>query len=216
MTEARIHPPSEQRVSEARRAGHVPVVRLAGLFGGFAALAFALSVSGPALWRVLADLLRGPLERAARGEPLGEVGPALAALALPLASLLGCAFFASALASFLAQGPAFGFASGSRLRLPALRAGRTARLLFVLGLPLVAGLSLRRLLRAELAAAFSILQDFALHAAAWLALCALLDASLARVAHVRSLWLTRSEQRAVEREQHGSPEMRKARREAAS
>jgi flagellar biosynthesis protein FlhB len=216
VTEARIHPPSEQRLSEARRAGHVPVVRLAGLFGGFTALAIALSVCGPALWRALTDLLRGPLEHAARGESPGEFVPGLFGLALPLASLLGCAFLATALASFIAQGPAFGFAASSRLRLSPLRAGRLAPALFVLGLLLVAVLSLRRLLRAEIADAFAILQDFALHTAAWLALCALLDASLARVAHVRSLWLTRSEQRADQREQHGSPEMRRARREAAS
>jgi flagellar biosynthesis protein FlhB len=218
MSEARIHPPSEQRVSEARRLGHVPVVPLAGLFGAFTALAFALGVSGPALWRALVALLRTPLERAARGEPPAhpQLADALLPLALPLASLLGCAFLATALASFVAQGPAFGFAARSRLRLVPLAPSRTSRLLFVLGLPLVAALSLRSLLRAELADVVALLSDFALHLSAWLALCALLDASLARTAHLRSLWLTRSEHRAEQREQHGSPEVRAARQRARS
>jgi flagellar biosynthesis protein FlhB len=212
MSEARIHPPSEQRLSEAQRQGHVPVVRLAGLFGGFTALVLALTIGAPSLWRVLRELLRAPLERAARGEPPapGALLASLAPLAVPVVSMLGCAFLATALASFFAQGPAFGLAR-TRLRLPALRAGRTARLLFVLGLPLAFGLSLRRLLRAELADALALLEDFALQVSAWLALCALLDASLARAAHLRSLWLTRSEQRAEQREMHGAPEIRQAR-----
>jgi flagellar biosynthesis protein FlhB len=216
MSEARIHPPSEQRLSEARRLGHVPVVRLAGLFGGWAALALALGLAGPALWRALVTLLRAPLERAARGQPPapGSLAGALSPLALPLLALLGSALLATALATFVAQGPAFGFASGSRLRLAPLAPGRTARLLFVLGLPLVAGVSLPRLLRAEQADLVPLLSDLALHLAAWLALCALLDASLARAAHLRSLWLTRSEQRAEQREQHGSPEVRRARQSA--
>jgi type III secretory pathway component EscU len=214
MAEARIHPPSEQRLSEARRQGHVPRAPLVGLFATWAALLLGLSLAAPSLMRALAALLRLPLEASARGHSLALAELWHAAglqLVSACALVLLFAFAALALGTLIAQGTAFGFALDARLCPPPLALGRTARGLFALGLPIIALQLGVRALRAELAQLAPLLRDFALYAAAYLAACALLDAALARAAHVRSLWLTHSEHKQEQREAYGSPEVRRVR-----
>lgn len=214
MSQARIHPPSEQRLADARRAGHVPRAPLVGLFAAFVTLMFWLSFAGPSLFATLGALYRLPLERAERGEPLpslNELTPFLHSVALELGIGFALTFCALALGTFLVQGPAFGFGSAVRLKLPKLRQGRTGKLLFVFGLPVVLFTQLPRVLRVEVASVASLLGDLALMTGMWLALCGLVEASLARARHIRSLWLTRAEYQDEQREAYGSPEMRRAR-----
>ena len=213
MSEARIHPPSEQRLSEARRLGHVPRAPLVGLFALWSSLLLGLSLAAPAFRGGLEALLRGPLEATAQQRPwtLAELWAPGSRLLASCAFVLLGAFVALALGTWISQGPAFGFAPASRLRLPALRAPRVTAVLFALGLPILCGQIAARSLRAEPSHFGDIVRDFALYAAAYLAACALLDAALARAAHVRSLWLTRREQRDEQREAYGSPELRRAR-----
>ena len=211
MSEARIHPPSEQRLSEARRLGHVPRAPLVGVFSLWSALLVGLVLAAPTLWPALQELARAPLEAAAAGRALSLPSTPLHQLAWSLAWVLTSATLALALGTFVAQGPAWGGASGSRLRPTPLRPSRITGLLFALGLPLLCLHQAGRALRAEPAQLAPLFRDFALHAAAYLAACALLDASLARAAHVRSLWLTRREQKDEQREAYGSPELRRAR-----
>jgi flagellar biosynthesis protein FlhB len=211
MSQARIHPPSEQRLSEARQLGHVPRAPLVSLFALWSTLLLGLSLAAPTLWRALEELVRGPLEAAALGHTLALSSTALKQLAWSLACALLGAFVALALGTLVSQGPAFGFAGASRLRPVPVRPPRSTGLLFALGLPVVCLQIAARALRAEPAQLASLLRDFALYAAAYLAACALLDASLARAAHVRSLWLTRREQQEEQREAYGSPELRRVR-----
>jgi flagellar biosynthesis protein FlhB len=213
MSEARIHPPSEQRLSEARRIGHVPRAPLVGVFALWASLLLGLSLSAPRLWGALVHLLRAPLEAAASGRAWSLVDLAKPGTQLlwSIAFLLLGAFVALALGTLITQGPAFGFVGASRLRPSPLRPARSSALLFAFGLPFLCAQVSARALRAEPHELTALLRDFALYLAAYLGACSLLDAALARAAHVRSLWLTRREQRDEQREAYGSPEVRRVR-----
>jgi type III secretory pathway component EscU len=111
MSEARIHPPSEQRLSDARRSGHVPRAPLVGLFAVWASLSFGLSLAAPSLLEACEKLLRTPLEAAAGGRTfsLRELWQLAGGTLLnSMAWVLLAAFMALALGTFITQGPAFG------------------------------------------------------------------------------------------------------------
>lgn len=210
MSQARVHPPSEQRIREARRAGHVPRVPLVSLAASWIALACGLFLLGDGLGTALERAFVRPLEALAAGRPLALPVAELERVAVSLLALLALAWVALAASIVLAQGPAFG-AVPARPRFPELRAGRTARALFVLGLPVLGAFALERALRASERTFVDVLFTFAILVGVLAFACALIDVAFARAAHVRSLWLTRAEHRDEQREAYGSPEARAAR-----
>jgi hypothetical protein len=227
MAEARPYPPSEQRIAEARRAGHVPrtsLVAFAALWGG---LSLGLAWCAPAFQRrggaLFARALSECCSGAARGG--GARGPwspehllrqELPGLVGPLLLCCAGAWLLALCACGVAQGMAlrWPFARAPRRRFARAAAPRIPRLLAGL-LSLACGFAgLRELLAAEPDQLGATLSRAALRlGAAWIA-CAVIDAALARGAFFRALWLTRREQRDEQREVHGAPELRAARAQA--
>ena len=82
MAEARIHPPSQQRLAAARMAGHVPRAKLVPLAALFGAVLLGLTGALAPVHRALVQLVRAPLEALALGH-----SPALSLLFGPLRSL---------------------------------------------------------------------------------------------------------------------------------
>ena len=80
-----------------------------------------------------------------------------------------------------------------------------------LSVSVVLGANLAQALRAETATLRSLLTAWGFSMAAVLVLLALVDAALSRAAFWRSLWMTRRERNAEDREAYGSPELRAAR-----
>lgn len=211
MVEARTHPPSEQRLSEARRAGHVPRAALAGACGALVGGVLGLSALGEPLWKACKALFRACLEAATApaGEGLARLKSVSWAVASGLAILLACCWLGAALAQFLAQGLGFKPPFGRvRERFEALKPPRTSRLLAALAVLLSAGVIALDAWHATPHDAPDLLSRFGMRLAWLLVGCALVDAFLARAAFVRSLWMTRREHREALREAYGAPEVR--------
>jgi flagellar biosynthesis protein FlhB len=214
MAEAKIHPPSPERIAEARRSGLAPRAPLVGLVAAILALFLwgRLLVS-----RVLAQLealFRGALAQAARGAPPGEAWELVKPVAFSLAELLGAVFLCLVAASIVAQGPHFAWPKRPRRPFTRARKSRTASLLAALLVPLVAVSLLPRALWIEPQQVGDVLLSALGRLSALLLVLALIDVAFARTRFLRALWLTRREQRDAQREVHGAPELRAARERA--
>lgn len=217
MASARPHPPSEQRIDEARAAGHVPHAPLAGFAGGLLALVPTCFWLAPEVAAHLTDLLERPLLAAARGDSAlarAEVGEHVRALLGWAALALGAAFVGVVLASALAQGLAFVRMRRVRARFERMAPSRAASLLFCLGLALATGLALDDVGRLRP-------QQLAARAESWavtlclLALgCGVVDAAFARARWFASLFMTRRELLDEQRDAFGDPALRAARARA--
>lgn len=213
MTPARPHPPSAQRIAEARARGHVPRAPLIGVLGGVLASAVGSAALGPALIRDMRALVRAPLEAIAAGrgaDAYVAAGASLRSLAALGALWLAGATLAIGIAVALGQGPALGSPFRDEAGYPGVRPSRTASALFVLGL-LGSG---AHALVVSLTGQALVFVDYASVVCALAVGCALIDLAFARARFVASLWLTRGEQRDAERRDFGSPEVRRARSEA--
>ncbi len=210
MDSARPHPPSDQRIAEARAAGRVPKAPLTGLTAAIGGLFGAAALLGPRIARSARDLFEAPLALSAAGERSAALARA-AASARELFALLALAavsiFISVALGIVLVQGLAFAPLARPRARaLAPLRVDRTAGALFALGV----AVWLERAGWADFARAWA--ERLAFLAVA----CLVIDASFARARFFASLWLTRREYLDEQREAFGAPEIRAARARARS
>lgn len=213
MADARVYPPSEQRLAEARGVGHVPRPRLVGLAGALLALALWARSGLPVLTEGVTDLLREPLAQLAQGRlpPARSVVEAAAALlGSTLLLALACIFALMVAAQWLGQGFAWGRAAKRRGRLAfeAPKPDPTARVLFALAVSAWSAGMLFDGLRVARGSLASVIGTW-LHGVVLLLLaCALIDAAFARARYFQSLWLTRREVRDQTREAYGAPEVR--------
>jgi flagellar biosynthesis protein FlhB len=216
-SQARTEKPSESRVHEARAHGHAPRAELMGLAAAFLTLSLLLVSFGERITHALQALLREPLRAAAHGEhiPLDQQLATVRAWFGPwLASGLALCFVTIVIARSLAQG---GFNFSLRALAPRKRFDKIASTRWLSGLIGVAllcvviGIALPAALRAEPAEFQPLLTTLALRLVAVLLLLALIDAALSRAAWWRSLWMTRRERKAEDREAYGSPELHAAR-----
>lgn len=212
MAEARIYPPSEQRLAEARRAGHVPRGSFVVFAAVLAGVSFSLDGWGMSFLGRLGTLWREWLEGVAHGrvpdasQVLRERVPQLL---WPSLASLGALFVIAAGLSFLAQGSArfLPFARVRRHFAPA-QPPRASKLLWSLLVLLLAISALYEFVRIAPNTAGSELSRWLLRLSALTALVSVLDVALARASFLRSLWLTRREHLDEQREAYGSPEMR--------
>jgi flagellar biosynthesis protein FlhB len=197
---SRPHPPSAQRVLEARASGHLPRAALLWLAGALGLLAVGAAV-GPNLGERLRASWSEELLRAAAGEPT-HVRERLAALSSLLAGSLAVILALLLGVGWLVQGP--GFASWAR-RTHFERVGldRTASLVWALGLVLLTGFTLADF--ASWAWGFALLSVG----------CLVIDVAFARARWFASLWLTRREYVDMQREQAPAPEVRARMRRGA-
>ncbi len=218
MDSARPHPPSEQRIAEARAAGHLPRAPLTGLAAALLGLFLCASLLGPRIVHLCRELFEAPLTLSAHGklaEALARAGASVREL-FGLVALAGLALFASVVLGVgLAQGLAFAPLASPRARAFArLSPDRTAGALFALGLTLLAALSLADALWLERATLGSFARSWAERVALLGLACVVIDASFARARFFASLWLTRREYFDEQREAFGAPEIRAARARA--
>jgi flagellar biosynthesis protein FlhB len=210
MDEARTYPPSEQRILEARRAGHVPRTGLVAMAAQALGLTIALTYLGDSLWSALAQLLAQSLTALTLAPPpaafIARIAPAFGT---SLFLLLALVWALAMLAQLLAQGFAVRWPfTRSRRPFAPLRPARGPRLLaaiLVLGFSLVL---LPEVLRVTPHTAGGLLARGSLRVSMLLVACALVDVFLARAAFFRTLWLTRREHQDELREAYGAPEMR--------
>ena len=215
MADARVYPPSEQRLVEARRQGHVPHTTLVSFAGAFVAFALWAPRAAPQLSTEVAELWRAALARAAEGRPLAAgtllsemLSSVLGTLSLGLAMMLA----AMVLALWLVQGVAWGLIVRSpRPRFERPRRDATAPLLLVSCALVVLGVTLFATFRLELVTLSEGLERWLLASSVCLVACAFVDAAFARARHMRSLWLTRREHLDELREAYGSLELRSER-----
>jgi len=215
-SEARTEPPHDSRIDEARAQGHVPRAELVGMAAIWLGLVGGLSLFSRDLTDFVQSSLRQPLLAIVRGEKpaiadwpltlLGRVGATVASV------LLLCAFSAL-LARAVAQGCTFRVGRPARVKrfAPMARTRWISASLACLCIGVVLGIAIPELLRAEVTSLLPMLSALTFRLASVLALVAVLDALLARTAWLRSLWMTRHERRAEEREAYGTPELRAAR-----
>jgi cytochrome bd-type quinol oxidase subunit 2 len=175
-------------------------------------------VLGPRVASLWSELLRGPLELAARGQSGLAQSRALTLLqqlgGLLASALVGVAV-ATALGVFLAQGPAFLRASsGPRVSFPRLVPGKTASLLWGLGLALFTLLTLSEWASFAPETLASHAASLAARLALWTALCLVVEVGFARARHFASLRLTRREHADELRAAYGLPALRAARARA--
>jgi flagellar biosynthesis protein FlhB len=213
---AKIHPPSEQRIAEARGAGLAPRPAIAGFAAAFIALTACARLGGESVWRLIAELWRRPLEALAAGDAARAHALARALLAqigsrLVIALLVVWAF--AALVLWLAQGPHFALPGRARRPLPPPARGHLAPLLAALAACALFAASLSPALWLEPAGVAALLSRFGAYLALLLALAAVVDVASARTAFLRALWMTRQELKDDSREAYGSPELRRARAE---
>lgn len=211
---AKIHPPSEQRIAEARSAGLVPRPAMAGFAVAFVALAACARLGGASLWQLIAELWRRPLEALAAGDAararelaralLGQIGWRLAIALLVVWS-------STALVLWLAQGPHFALPGRARRPLSPPARGYLAPLLAALAACVLFAANLSPALWLEPAGVAALLSRFGAYLALLLALVAVIDVTSARTAFLRALWMTRQEFKDENREAYGSPELRRAR-----
>src|SRR4051794_18189700 len=109
MAEARTYPPSDQRIAEARRAGHVPRSSFVGFTALLAGLSWGLDAWGEGFLGRLGALWRDLLEQLARGQTpeasqvlLERVPQTL----WPLLAVLAGIFVLAVALVFVAQGSA--------------------------------------------------------------------------------------------------------------
>jgi flagellar biosynthesis protein FlhB len=224
MAQARIYPPSEQRIAEARRAGHVPRSSFVAFASLLAVTSCALDGWGDLSLQRLAALWQGLLEACARGEAQ-DAGQVLldwvARGAWLLMALLLALFLTAVGTSLWAQG------SARRLPLQRLRRGferanppRTSKVLWSVLVSLLALAALYESMRVAPNTVGPTFSDWLMRLSALTALVAVLDVALARADFMRSLWLTRREHLDDQRDAYGPPELRaeraRLRRESAS
>lgn len=215
MADARVYPPSEQRLAEARRQGHLPRAALVGVAGPFVAFAWWAPRAAESLAHELLGLWQAAFSELAQGrtpkvEPLLRQGAdlVLSTLAPGFALMLA----ATVLGLWLLQGVTWGFPRApARPRFTRLRRDATAPLLFVALLSAMYLGGLSSAFRAESATLGDQIAVWLSASALALLVCAAVDAAFARARHVRSLWLTRREQQDELREAFGSPELRSER-----
>ncbi len=218
--DARTEPPSEQRIAEARARGLVPrtwvLAPALTLAGMSAAAAFAFEPLRAALVGLMTRPLVALAERSsvAPGELLRHALATAGALTA-VVLLVGAAL--SALGIGIAQGLSF------CLRMPKAPRRAFAKPEGTRGaVALLAGFSVLAVaasasfaaLRASPDDAAALLTSFASRLALALLLVGVGDAALARAAFWRSLWTTRRDKRAEDRDAYGSLEMREARERA--
>jgi flagellar biosynthesis protein FlhB len=211
---AKIHPPSEQRIAEARGAGLAPRPAIAGFVAAFVALAACARLGGESLWRLLAELWRRPLEALAAGDAARAHALARALLAQigwRLVIALLCVWGCAALVLWLAQGPHFALPGRARRPFEPAARGYLAPLLASLAACALFAASLSPALWLEPAGVAALLSRFGAYLALLLALAAVIDVASARTAFLRALWMTRQEFKDDNREAYGSPELRGAR-----
>lgn len=211
MTGARIYPPSEQRIAEARRAGHVPRTSLVGLAGALSGLALGLFLVGGRIAAACSGLLvsvLGAEERLRAGLAVQLVTEICSALMW----LLACAGLGALIFGALGQGIALRVPfSRPRRPFPRSAAPRTTKFLAAFAVVGVGAAALSEGMTATPASLVELLFRFLVHVAAVFCACALVDAALARTGYFRSLWLSRREHLDEQREAYGSPEIRAAR-----
>ncbi|MDB4974117.1 MAG: hypothetical protein JWN48_2458 [Myxococcaceae bacterium] len=215
MTAARPHPPSSQRIAQARASGHAPHAPLVGFGCGLLAVFATGFWLAPRVERTFGELLRAPLELAARGRSAEAHARALALLGGLTSFVVGALVLVSvviALGCFAAQGPAFARLTGSlSTRLPTLRPSRTAGALWCLGLVVLWLVTLSEWTRFSQSSlgsvAYEVLQGLTVLTLA----CMVIDVAFARARFYASLWLTRREHIAEQRDAFGAPEIRAAR-----
>jgi flagellar biosynthesis protein FlhB len=214
MAGAKIHPPSEQRVAEARRAGLAPRPVIAGLAAAWVTIVAGLRLCAPGLWQRVAELWRLPLEALALGDAARAFELArtlLFEIAGQLALLLAAAASCIALVSWLAQGPHFALPTRARRPFEAPPRSMLAGVLAALAACVVCAAFLSPALWLEPSSVGPLLARFGATLALVLALAALIDVAVARTAFLRALWMTRQELKEEQREAYGSPELRRAR-----
>lgn len=214
MAEAKIHPPSPQRVVEARRSGLVPRAPLVGPVAAVLALFLFGRLFVPTLVAQLEALFRRALDAGTHGVSGAEAWALVAPIAFSMAELLGAVFLVTVAASLLAQGPHFAWPKRPRKPFTRARKSRTASLLAALLVPLVALSLLPRALWIEPEELGDLLLSALGRLSALLLTLALIDVAFARTRFLRALWLTRREQRDEQREAYGAPELRAAREHA--
>lgn len=212
MNSARPYPPSAQRIAEARASGHHP---RASLVASNVALVGALGLGfmlGARWFAGLVALFRDTMRAWSRGDGAGAYR-LLESHAR--GALLSCAFAALGLtllvtaACVLARGPRGGRASGpARARFPRLAPGRTAPLLFVLGLALVSGLALAEVLALDAPRLFGLASRWAWGVALVALLTLIVDVAFAQARFYASLRMTRRELLDEQRAAFGAPELR--------
>jgi flagellar biosynthesis protein FlhB len=214
MAAAKIHAPSATRVAEARRAGLGPRLSVAGFAAAWVALAAYSRISGSALWRALAGLLRRPLEALAQGNAARArelAFTALGEIAAQLALLLALVVVCVALVLWLAQGPHFGLPTRPRRHFDRPARSFIAAVLAGLVVCALFAALLSPALWLEPAGLAGLLSHFLAYVALALALVAVIDVASARTVFLRALWMTRQELKEETREAYGSPELRSAR-----
>jgi flagellar biosynthesis protein FlhB len=217
MTEAKIHPPSRSRITEARASGVLPRPLLIGVSAALFAVASTVRSAGPFVARELEALLRAPLDAFAQGESapqLARVAPQIAGLmrasALSLISVATCVI----VGALLAQGAQLGFGLRNRRRFSAPKLSIEASLLAIVGALGLGAFNLIDALWLEPTAFPAFAQRLCTQLAALFLALALIDAAFARAAFFRALFLTRRELREEQREAFGAPELRAARAKA--
>jgi flagellar biosynthesis protein FlhB len=211
----RPHPPSSQRIAEARGVGHVPRAPLVGVGVSLLALLAGVAVVGGRVAQTLQSSWRQALMAAGEGNVAHALGVVVQAGVL-LFDWLGWVIIgivaAIALVSWLIQGPAFAGRRFRGARFGAPKLDFTATVLWVAGVALVGGMALAQL---------PLWQEVDRELEAWghgivaLALgCLIIDAALARARWFQSLWMTRREYIDAQREQGAAPELLAARARA--
>lgn len=212
MNSARPYPPSAQRIAEARASGHHP---RASLVCGNAALVVALALGfllGARWFAGLVALFRATMSAWSRADAAGAyrlltryahgtlLSCTLAALGLTLLVTASCV---------LARGPRGGRArEPARARFPRLAPGRTAPLLFALGLALVTGLSLGEVLALDASSLLGLASRWAWGVALIAVLTLIVDVAFAQARFYASLRMTRRELLDEQRAAFGAPELR--------
>jgi hypothetical protein len=206
MSEARIHPPSQELLRVARRAGLAPRVQVVGIAAALAGLACLVPWLLGSAWSSLQALAQVQLTR-----PDG---------ALPALPLLGDALWPCVVVPGLVLGLRYalgrilhGGAAGQGRGLRIARARPTTQLASVLAALGTLGLSLHTVQRVlqRSATLLSAFHELLVGLALWLLLCALLEAVLARLQLFRTLHLSHRELRDELRAVQGDPHVRAAR-----
>ncbi|MFT3927226.1 MAG: EscU/YscU/HrcU family type III secretion system export apparatus switch protein [Myxococcales bacterium] len=218
MAEARVYPPSEHRIAEARRAGLAPRTSFVALAAGLAVGGLWFEYWGGALLQGLSQLWRVQLAAFERAE-VPDAGAALRSQLPQLLWPLACAFvvyFVLALGlSFVAQGSARFLPMRRRTRaFPPVPAPASGKALWVLAVFLASLGALHEWVRVRPDTAHLLAARWWFRLSALAALIGVFDALLARLVFVRALWLTRREHLDEQREAYGAPELRTARARA--
>lgn len=211
-SQARTEPPSEARIAEARCEGRGPRAELASAAAATLGALCLLGWAGPQLALKLQMGLRRAILNPSLS-PLSLLDALRGEVLLPVCLVLGavCALMV------VSRATAQGFVFSLQALFPSRRFGAPASVrpwLIPVAVFAFGGATLSALpatLCATPSTWYELSLGFGLGIAAVLTLLALLEASLARAAFIRSLWMTRDEKKREERAEQGSPEMRAVR-----